>query len=292
LTVPRRRPDGSPKPSLDARVAAIGKDLLCSRGFVATGGVRIRRVEVGKSANFEGATLGGEPGAVALNALGLNTQELNLRFVAPAVGDVLLGRARAVSVSDSEALWHTDGLVDLEDFNYQALTAAPEVGVHTRLEWLHRVLPSYDPDPYERLAAMYAGAGREERSRQVLLINQRRRHAAMRLPGRIIGWIQEITVGYGYRPLLALLWFLAAWALGAYWFSTYYRPELIDPENRPVFNGTLFALDTLLPIVNIGQDGHWRTTGASQWVTAILTLIGWVLASTAAAGAARVLKRN
>ena len=292
LTVPRRRPDGSPKPSLDARVATIGKDLLCSRGFLATGGVRIRRVEAGKSANFEGATLGGEPGAEALNAVGLNTQELNVRFAAPAAGDVSFARARAVAVSDSEQLWNTAGHVDLEDFSYQALTAERDAGVHTRLEWLHRVLPAYDPDPYERLAAMYSSAGREERSRYVLLVNQRRRHAAMRLPGRIFGWVQEVTVGYGYRPLLALLWFLAAWAFGAYWFSEHYRPELVDPQDQPIFNGTLFALDTLLPIVNVGQDGHWRTGGASQWIAAILTLVGWVLVSTAAAGAARVLKRN
>ncbi len=292
LTAPRYRPDGSPKPSLDARVATIGKDVLCSRGFVAAGGVRLRRVEAGKSVNFELATLGGEPGAVALNAFGLETQELNVRFAAPATGDVLLTRARAVEVSDSEMLWNTVGRVDLEDFSYQGLTAAPEVSVSTRLKWLGRVLTDYDPDPYEQLASTYLDAGREERSRRVLLTNQRRRHAAMRLPGRAIGWIQEVTVGYGYRPLLAVLWFAGAWALGSYWFTEHYTPELVDPENQPIFNGTLFALDTLLPIVDIGQDSHWRTGGTSQWIAATLTLVGWVLATTAAAGATRVLKRN
>ncbi|HEY0637260.1 MAG TPA: hypothetical protein VGD67_06410 [Pseudonocardiaceae bacterium] len=291
LTAPRYRPDGSPKPSLDARVASIGKDVLCSRGFRATGGVRLRRVEVGKSTNFELARLGGETGAVALNAFGLSTQELNVRFAEVPNGDVILTAARAVSVSDSAAFWHTRGTVDLEDFTYQSLTARPDVSVRTRLNWLRTVLPEYDPDPYEQLAAMYAGAGREERSRQVLLMNQRRRHAAMRLPGRALGWIQEVTVGYGYRPMLALIWFLGAWGLGAYWFTEHYTPGLIDPEHQPVFNGTLFALDTLLPIVNLGQDEHWRTAGASQWIAAALTLVGWVLASTAAAGVARVLRK-
>jgi hypothetical protein len=291
LTAPRYRPDGTPKPSLDARVASIGKDVLCSRGFVATGGVRVRRIEAGKSVNFELSRLGGEPGAVALNAFGLETQELNLRFTSPARGDVLLNRARAVSVSDSEVLWDTDGRVDLEDFSYQSLTADPEASVQTRLRWLRQALPEYDPDPYEQLSAMYASAGREERSRKVLLTSQRRRHHAMRLPGRAIGWVQEVTVGYGYRPFLTVLWFLGAWALGSWWFTAHYTPELVDPENQPFFNGTLFALDTLLPIVNIGLDNHWRTGGASQWIAAVLTLVGWVLASTAAAGAARVLRR-
>lgn len=292
LTEPRRRPDGTPKPSLDVRVSTIGKDLFCTRGFSATGGVRVRRLEASKTVSFEQATLGGEPGAVALNALALRTQELNVRFARPPLGDVLLTRASAVEVFDDEVLWQTKGKVDLEDFDYQTLTAPTEVDVVTRLRWLRSVLPHYDPDPYDTLAASYADAGREERSRRVLLANERHRHASMRLPGRIWGWVQEVTVGYGYRPLLALLWFLAAWTAGAIWFARFYTPTQIDPEHRPAFNPVLFALDTLLPIVNLGQDAHWRTVGASQWIAATLTLVGWILVSTAATGAARVLKRN
>jgi hypothetical protein len=38
--------------------------------------------------------------------------------------------------------------------------------------------------------------------------------------------------------------------------------------------------------------GHcWRLTGASQWIGSGLVVAGWILATTAAAGAARVLKR-
>lgn len=292
LTMPRRRADGSPKPSLDVRVSQIGKDMFCTRGFSATGGVRIRRLEANKTVSFEQATLGGEPGAVALNAFGVHAQEINLRFAEPAAGDVLLTRGSAVEVFDDEVLWRTRGRVDLEDFTYQTLTATSEVDVGTRLRWLRGVLPHYDPDPYDRLAASYADAGREERSRRVLLANERHRHTSMRLPGRIWGWIQEFTVGYGYRPLLALVWFVAAWTVGAVWFANFYTPTQIDPDHRPVFNPVLFALDTLLPIVNLGQDEHWRTAGASQWIAATLTLVGWVLVSTAATGAARVLKRT
>lgn len=292
LTEPRRRADNSPKPSLDIRVCTIGKDVFCTRGFTATGGVRLRRLEANKTVSFERATLGGEDGAIALNGFGLHAQELNLRFAVPAAGDVLLTRGTVVEVFDSEVLWRTRGRVDLEDFGYESLTSSPEVDVGTRLRWLRSVLPHYDPDPYERLAASYVDSGREERGRRVLLASERHRHASMRLPGRIWGWIQEVTVGYGYRPLLALLWFLAAWTAGAVWFANFYTPTQIDPEHQVAFNPVLFALDTLLPIVNLGQDEHWRTVGASQWIAATLTLVGWVLVSTAAAGAARVLKRS
>jgi hypothetical protein len=43
--------------------------------------------------------------------------------------------------------------------------------------------------------------------------------------------------------------------------------------------------------VNLGQDGYWRLDGASQWISSGLVAAGWILATTAAAGAARVLKR-
>ena len=59
LERPRRRPDGSVRPSLDARAATIGKDLLCRDGFIAAGGVRLRRTEARKSVQFVDATLAG-----------------------------------------------------------------------------------------------------------------------------------------------------------------------------------------------------------------------------------------
>ncbi len=43
--------------------------------------------------------------------------------------------------------------------------------------------------------------------------------------------------------------------------------------------------------MNLGLDGHWRLDGASQWIASGLVAAGWILATTAAAGAARVLKR-
>jgi hypothetical protein len=36
----------------------------------------------------------------------------------------------------------------------------------------------------------------------------------------------------------------------------------------------------------------WRMVGPSQWIAGVLIAVGWILASTAAAGAARVLKRD
>jgi hypothetical protein len=151
-------------------------------------------------------------------------------------------------------------------------------------------MPDYAPGPYEQLAAAYRRAGDEELSEQVLIARQRRRYAEAGLLGRVWGTLQSWTVGFGYRPWLAVCWLVLFAVLGGSWFALHEPPPVDDGQN-PVFNPWLFAADTLLPIVNLGQDGYWRLEGASQWISSGLVAVGWILATTAAAGAARILKR-
>jgi hypothetical protein len=299
LIKPRLRANGSVKPSLDARVATIGKDLLCGGGFLAVGGVRVRLVEVGKLATFADARLGGRtrPGQpmsqVAMSAYGLTAHELVLTFPPgrPPRGHVALTRATVVSVIDGPGLWAATGGVDLEDFAYQAMDSVPEVGVRTRLRRLRAVQPKFVPGPYEQLAAMYRAGGDDERARVVQLARQRHRYREQHLAGRIWGHLQEWTVGYGYRPWLAIVWLAVFWALGTLWFAGHHLAPL-DPGEQPVWNPALLATDLVLPIVDLGQDHEWQLSGPSQWISAGLTAAGWILATTAAAGATRVLKRN
>ncbi|APU18013.1 MULTISPECIES: hypothetical protein [Actinoalloteichus] len=298
LTMPRCRQDGTIKPSLDARVAVVGKDLLCSRGFVATGGVRVRLVEAGKLVSFHEATLGGASdrggagtATPALNAYGLSAPRFVFRFGVPPKGSVVLTRAKAASVSDAAELWEAEGGVELEDFAFESIAAAPPVMVRTRLRWLRRVLPNYLPWPYEQLARAYREAGDDEQADRVLLAKQKRRFAALGPIGRVWGRLQEFTVGYGYRPWLAGCWLVLFWLGGAWWFRGHEMQNLDDGQN-PVWNPWLLSADLLLPVVNLGHDGVWRIDESSQWIAGVLTAAGWILASTAAAGTTRVLKRG
>lgn len=55
------------------------------------------------------------------------------------------------------------------------------------------------------------------------------------------------------------------WVAGAVWFLGNV-PSPVDDGQHAVFNAWLFSADTLLPIINLGQDGFWRLDGASQWI--------------------------
>jgi hypothetical protein len=291
---PRLRPDGTARPSLDLRAATVGKDVICSEGFSAVGGVRLRGMEALKSVQFVDAVLG-DPhagGAIryALNAYGLVTQDLDLRPASQPAGPVRLAQAQVGSFTDSALLWEAVDGIDLDGFDYQKLNNTHAIDTRQRLAWLERVMPDFAPGPYEQLAAAYRRGGEEERSEQVLMARQRRRYAESNLLGRIWGALQRWTVGYGYRPWLAVCWLIFFAALGGVWFAAH-PPPPVDEGQNPVFNPWLFAADTLLPIVNLGQDGYWRLEGTSQWIAAGLIAAGWILATTAAAGAARILKR-
>jgi hypothetical protein len=293
LTRPRTRPNGTAKPSLDLRAATVGKDLFCNDGFVAEGGIRLRAAEVLKSVVVADAELGaaGASTEYAFNGYGLVTPELTVAVRTPPTSRVRLTKARVGTWSDNAALWQAHGGLDVDGFEFQAL--GNDVPVAERLRWLAAALGprQYLPGPYEQLASAYRGEGREEEAEQVLMARQRRRYASLGVAGRVWGELQRCTVGFGYRPWLAVAWLGLFWVLGGWWFSLHPLTR-IDTGQLPVWNPWLYAADTLLPIINLGEDGYWRAEGASQWISGGLVAVGWILASTAARGAARVLKRS
>jgi len=147
---PRFRPwpDGPPaaqnplqvRPSLDARAASVGKDLLLL-GVRAPGGIRIRRMDARKSVQIVGARLGGPGARYALNAYGITTAELVVELAETPRGVVRLEQAHVGAFRDSATLWSgrpAIGSILLDGFVYETLNSTGGVDVHTRLRWIGR----------------------------------------------------------------------------------------------------------------------------------------------------------
>jgi hypothetical protein len=69
-------------------------------------------------------------------------------------------------------------------------------------------------------------------------------------------------------------------------------PPPLQHGGTPHFNAVIYTLDLLLPVVDLGQKHAFNPAGAEQWLSYVLIAAGWLLATTIAAGVARVLSRN
>ena len=54
----------------------------------------------------------------------------------------------------------------------------------------------------------------------------------------------------------------------------------------------IYTLDLLLPVVDLGQKHAYNPVGIEQWLSYLLIAVGWILASTIAAGVARIIARR
>ncbi len=145
--------------------------------------------------------------------------------------------------------------------------------------------------PYEQLAAYYTALGQPSRGRAVLHARERAQRRGRSLAARIWGMLQDVTVGYGYRPRRALAWIGLLLATGSVVFSVV-PPPALQAGAAPHFDGIIYTLDLLLPVVNLGQKNAFNPGGPEQWLSYLLIAAGWTLATTVAAGAARVLQRS
>ncbi len=304
----RYRRDQSLKPSVDLRVTQIGRDLVCAKGdakpFSAHGEIRIRRAEIGRQTNFQGAELGARLNETAINAFGLITQELRVEVASAPRGKVNLRHARCASLADNEKFWDATGHIELDDFRYDALADPIELDddaqIRLRLRLLRNAMGDiYRPGPYDQFSSMLRASGNEEHASTVLIEKQRWRYAALADGYRFLGppvllwsWLQRWMVGYGYRPMRALLWLLALLVGGTVWFMMQPNPVEANADDHLVWNPLLYTIDHLVPIVDFGHKNRWHFAGASQWISAGLVAAGWILATTVAAGVTRMLRRS
>ena len=66
------------------------------------------------------------------------------------------------------------------------------------------------------------------------------------------------------------------------------KPE----ELTPVFHPVVYALDVLLPVVDLDQQAHWIPQGVARWWTWASILAGWVLTTAVVAALTGLVKRE
>ncbi|MCM2576489.1 oxidoreductase [Streptomyces meridianus] len=258
--------------------------------FECEGGIRLDDGRFGDAADFYQARFVMEPDQ-ELSLRRIQTPELRFLGERPRAGRVVLSGAKVGNLVDRSTSWPAPGGLAMAGFTYEALIPRGNFPLPKRLEWVAAATPEYAPGPYEQLAHVLRACGEDAEAREVLLAKHRRRRETLPPAGKLWGYLQDLTVAYGYRPGQAALWMAVLWAVGTLLFAQN-RPSPLKEGEEPHWDAALYVLDLLLPVIDLGQAGAWRPGGGYQWAAAAMIILGWILATTVAAGASRVLRRN
>lgn len=295
--------------ALSAPLLKVGGGMYCNNRFSATGGVNLFGAAIGSMVDFAGATLT-NPGGQALRAPGCTVEtDITLTEGFSATGAIDLFGARIGGHLQLADATFTGSAADLRNSDIRVISAEPSAwpdvirlseltytviepypAARQWLRWLQRDPDGYQPQPYEQLAAYYRRVGHDEQARTVLLAKQRRRRQRLQLPARAWGHLQDAAIGYGYRPARAFGWLILLLAFTTTYFTL--RPPHATTAGSQQFQPLIYAFDTVIPVLNLAREQTYVPTGAGQWISWIVSITGWVLATTVVAGITRILMRN
>jgi hypothetical protein len=213
-------------------------------------------------------------------------ETLHLEILSAEHVGVDLNGASATSFIDTPQSWPK--VLKLDRMQYATLR--PLLPAKERLTWLERNQDSDSPQPYEQLARQYREAGHDRDTRTVLLAKYRNRTRQLRFPHKVWGYLQDVTVGYGYRPVRALAWLVGLTVVVGV-CSAIWQPRPVTGA-APAFNPVAYALDIVLPILDLGQERSYSALGFGRIIVWIAILAGWLLASTVIASITRSISRN
>jgi hypothetical protein len=269
--------------ALDGQNMLVEDAMECSQGFTATGAIKLRGARVSGTLSFDHATVHGPP----LRAMHLSHMQVDELILTPAevTGEVTLVYSRVGVLLDGPRHWPAE--LRLNGLTYESLRGCAPAD---RLDWVKRDPRGFHAQPYEQLAAWYRGGGYEILARRAQLAKLRARRATQGWTARMWSRLLDLTVGYGYRPSQAALWFALLLAIGTAVFSAEHPHSIKPPDERPHFNAFAYTLDLLVPISAFGQRDAWDPAGWTQWLAYGLIGTGWLLASALIAGVTRVLR--
>jgi hypothetical protein len=186
--------------------------------------------------------------------------------------------ARVGVLADEKTSWPPEHQLFLNGLVYSDFGDRSPTDAESRLRWVRSQRKThFRPQPYEQLAAVLRKHGLEADAAKVLFEKNRDQAKYTQQPLRRRTWnaFLNITVGYGYRPVRALLWSLLIVVLGAHMFQPAFDAgTLVDsvspagiatdltPGSLPTRRGSsfcslIYSVDTFVPLVDLGEDRHW-----------------------------------
>lgn len=263
----------------------VGGNVNLGEGFHATGEVRLLGAKIGGQllchGHFE------NPRGVAISLQGAEVKDvLFMDKGFKAAGEVELVQARVHVLTDAERTWPAPGNLRLAGFTYDAIENSP-LDAKRRLKWIDLQYPdpkkakrlrgTFNPQPYEQLAAVLRRQGHPSEAKKVLIAQQVgfRKYGDLGLIARMANWFWGFMVSYGYDLKPAVIIGLAVVVFGGILFGRAHDLGLLSMtkeqttetssaggavcavESQRCFNPLVYSLDAFLPVVNLHQEEFW-----------------------------------
>lgn len=307
--------------SITADRMHLGGTAFLGDGFYAKGYVRLVGAKIGGDLNFlETAKIKG-----LLAARVTVSGSLIIKDIVSPLDRVVLSGARATALNDDAKSWGAHLM--LNGFNYELLDVHSTVSVEERVKWLGKQCGQFldkgvkqavkktvfIPQPWQQLKTVLENMGRVEESREIGIEFERHRAKCGQVgltpdtwgfirrginsgAAKTLHYSYGKLIGYGYRPMQLVPWFLGVWLLTTmlYWYAAnqgaVFAPSdplifqneaymtcqpssdktfepapgtgnwyLCDalPQEYTGFSPIAFSLDLLLPLVDLHQENDW-----------------------------------
>jgi len=234
-------------------------------------------------ATFEGKQ--GEPHGLSAPGMQVNGFFLWNYVVMQNGAQLDLSGASVTSILDQERSWPAPGNLQINGLTYTGFGGPPFTpgDAETRLRWIGLQPGGYHPQPYRQLAKVLHETGDDAGAVRVLIASGDASFEQYGWQGRVLGWILKVTIGYGHRPLRAIVWSFAVIILGAFIVAIGKRAgvmRLTWPENTPPptedptaeMNPLLYSIDVFVPFVNLHQEHYWWPSAEASGECRVL---GW-----------------
>lgn len=311
----------------DALVAdriKVGGDIFLDGGLTAEGTISLRSARIFGSARLGLARPAG--GVTALDAAGMQITGSLLwapeEQVAGPVGleGVIVGQLEdSWTPGDQRAngSWPSGGQLRLDGFTYGRIGGSQPATVQQRLAWIRGQYKrdaaghwaGFTTQPYEQLAAVYRQGGQDREARTIGIARRSdlRRYGNLTWYRRVGNWLMDKTIKYGYQTWRAAAGLAAVYVAVLVLSVIAQHHGLITPIGnifglRPVPAATVctadypcfypagYAIDTVIPIINVHQADYWGPAGQAPWGwvwvagTWLATGLGWALATLLVTG--------
>jgi uncharacterized protein YjbI with pentapeptide repeats len=168
---------------------------------------------------------------------------------------------------------------------------------------------NFAAQPYEQLAAVYRQAGQDSQARKVAIARRAdlRKYGNLNWYRRFGNWFLDTTIRYGYQTWRAAVALAVLFLIFVLLSALAQQNHLITPvgnteglhfvpsatrctSSYPCFYPVGYAVDTVIPIINVHQADNWGPDGSTPWgeafmvATWIWTGLGWALATLLVAG--------